>query len=279
MASPQTDKGYTRISNELLEAILKHSFTGNEQKVIFYVIRETYGWDRKKAPISFGMISRYTGISRRNAIRVCLSLEKRGVLFFEGNGVKHAHIMGLQKNYDLWDAPVDNLVKAQNTSDSQTTSTSDSQTTSKRQTSDSQTTRSSDSQTTPSKKERNTVKETERKSAFKNNGLLKTQLSELIKGKESCITNCDPRPVIDALVGAGFDVMRVWGILVESRDKKNPPGYLVSTLCGSQFAVSDSALKKAKGEAEKWNYLPSSEVVCASSASLVSSVANRLCVR
>jgi len=279
MASPQTDKGYTRIANELLEAILKQPLNGNELKAVIYVIRETYGWGRKNAPISFGMISRYTGICRRTAIRVCLALEKRGIIVFYGSGSRATHIMGVQKNYEMWTVPVDNLLEDEKTSDSRDTSTSDTQTTSKLPTSDTAVTRTSDSCDTPSKKERNTFKKTERKAAFENKDLLKTKLSQLIKGKEGCITNCDPRPVIDALVGAGFDVMRVWGILVESRDKKNPPGYLVSTLCGSQFAVSDQALRKAKREAEKWKYLPSSEVVCASSSSLISAVSNRLCVR
>jgi len=246
-----------------------------------YIARETYGWSRKKASISYGAISRHTGISRRNAIAVCQHLLKMGVLFSESKGDRRANVMGIQKNYSVWISnPVDNLVMlATLPSDAGDTMPSDADDTIKRQSSDAGDTRSSDAGDTTSKQKAIRLKQAENKEMlrpFKKTDQ-KAKLAALIKGHEGCITNCDPRPVIDALVGAGFDVMRVWGILVESRDKKNPPGYLVSTLCGSQFAVSDQALKKAKGEAEKWNYFSSTG--CAIGASLVSSVANRLCVR
>jgi hypothetical protein len=45
MASPQTENGYTRISNELLEELLKYKFPqhnmGNPLKICLFVIRKT----------------------------------------------------------------------------------------------------------------------------------------------------------------------------------------------------------------------------------------------
>lgn len=274
MANPQSEAGHTRISNELLEAILKHDFTGQELKTIFFIARETYGWSRTKAQISYGMISRATGMCRRNLIRICRSLNTRRVIFFQGSGNRYAHIIGLQKNYELWDkAPVDNLVTPRPLpSDAQTTRGGDAQTTSQTQASGLQTTSPSGLQTTPSKQKAIRLKQAENKQEIdrpEKIAALKAKLSALIKGHEHCITNCDPRPVIDALVAAGYDVMRVWGALVQARDKKNPPGYLVTTLCSGRYAVADSALLKAKAEAEKWQYF-------AGARSLVSQVANQL---
>lgn len=280
MANPQSEEGHTRISNELLEAVLRRSFTGQELKVIFYAARETYGWSRTKAQISYGMISRFTGISRRNAIRICKSLQRRGVLFFQGSGDRYAHIMGIQKNYDLWDRVVDNLVTprplaSSMASDTQTTRGGDTQTTSKHPTGDTQTTRSGDTQTTPSKQKTNRLKQAENKGRLRNNSGLKAKLAALIKGLEACITNCDPRPVVDALVGSGngFDVERVWGALVQSRTAANPAGYLVSLLAAPQFSVADSAREKAKEEIKRWKYLESAS---REGAALVSAVAQKL---
>lgn len=272
MASPQSEHGHTRISNELLEAILIFPFTGRELKVVMYIARETYGWSRKKASISYGAISRYTGITRRNAIGICQHLIKKGVLFSESKGTRRANVMGIQKNYTLW-KPVDNLVmQATLPSDTGDTMPSDVGDTSKRQSSDVGDTRSSDVGDTTSKQKAIRLKQAENKEKRdrpEKTSALKAKLSALIKGHEHCITNCDPRPVIDALVAAGYDVMRVWGALVQARDKKNPPGYLVTTLCSGRYAVADGALLKAKAEAEKWQYF-------AGARSLVSQVANKL---
>jgi len=59
IASPQLEKGHTRIANELLEEITIYPFTKAQLKVILVVIRKTYGWRKKKAQISYGLISRF----------------------------------------------------------------------------------------------------------------------------------------------------------------------------------------------------------------------------
>jgi len=62
MASPQKENGHTQIANELFEAILKSNFTLRELKIIFVVIRFTYGFNRKEAELSARFISNATGI-------------------------------------------------------------------------------------------------------------------------------------------------------------------------------------------------------------------------
>lgn len=258
MANPQSEAGHTRISNELLDAILKHDLTGQELKTVIYVARETYGWSRKKAQISYGMICRATGMCRRNAIRICASLQERGILYFQGSGSRYAHIMGIQKNYELWDSgkPVDKLVTPRPLpSDVQTTRGGDVQTTSNAPTSDAQTTRSSDAQTTPSKQKAIRLKQSENKQErLKNKAVEKAKISRLIAGNEACLSNCDPRPVIRILQKAGFDVLRVWGAVMQCKRSRitNPAGYLVKLMADPQYMPADCFLDMGKQEMLRW---------------------------
>jgi phage replication O-like protein O len=259
VANPQSEDGHTRIANTLLEAILKHAWTGHQElKVVFYVARETYGWSRTKAQISYGMITRATGIHRRNAIRICASLQARGILMMQGTGDRYAHIMGIQKNYELWDVqqPVDNLVACGPLpSGLQTTRWGGVQTTSKASPSGLQTTRSSGLQTTPSKQKAIRLKQSENKQdRLKNKTVEKAKISRLIAGNEACLSNCDPRPVIRILQKAGFDVLRVWGAVMQCKRSRitNPAGYLVKLMADPKYMPPDCLLDMGKQEMLRW---------------------------
>lgn len=47
MANPQIENGYTRIANELLEALLLANLSKRQLLVALAVIRQTYGFNRK----------------------------------------------------------------------------------------------------------------------------------------------------------------------------------------------------------------------------------------
>ena len=274
MANPQSEAGHTRISNELLEAILIFPLSGREMKVVMYIARETYGWSRKKASISYGAVSRYTGISRRNAIVICQQLLQKGVLFSERKGDRRANVMGIQKNYTLW-KPVDNLVmlatlpsdagdtipsdvgdtSKQQSSDAGDTIPSDVGDTSKQQSSDAGDTRSSDAGDTTSKQKAIRLKQSENKQErLKNKAVEKAKISRLIAGNEACLSNCDPRPVIRILQKAGFDVLRVWGAVMQCKRSRitNPAGYLVKLMADPQYMPADCFLDMGKQEMLRW---------------------------
>lgn len=48
MASPQTENGYTKIANELLEALIAFRLKGTELAVVLFVARRSYGWSARK---------------------------------------------------------------------------------------------------------------------------------------------------------------------------------------------------------------------------------------
>ena len=59
-----TDDGYTRIANELLEAVVSNDLTARQIKVVLAVIRKTYGFGKKTDWISGEQLSNLTGLSR-----------------------------------------------------------------------------------------------------------------------------------------------------------------------------------------------------------------------
>jgi phage replication O-like protein O len=68
--NPQTEDGFTRIANELFEAmILKMPYHIPNPILIFLaVMRETYGFSRKSSEISTKRFREITGIEHRNNI-------------------------------------------------------------------------------------------------------------------------------------------------------------------------------------------------------------------
>jgi phage replication O-like protein O len=99
-ASPQLENGHTRISNELLEAIIKCHFCATELNIIWFIARNTYGWQRKEAIISYGMIAKGIDADIRYVKRMVNRLIKNGVIFKEK--IDNQNLLGLNKNYKSW---------------------------------------------------------------------------------------------------------------------------------------------------------------------------------
>jgi len=107
-ASPQLEHGYTRVANELLEAIVKYPFNATELKIVLIIIRKTYGWKKKKAVISHGAIAAEAKTGIRYVKRTMKSLIQDKVILKEKQGF--LNVFGLNKDYKswrLWKSPVD----------------------------------------------------------------------------------------------------------------------------------------------------------------------------
>ena len=99
-ADPQLENGYTRIPNELLEVIIKCHFSGTEQDIIWLIARNTYGWNRKEAIISYGMMAKRIDGDIRYVKRMVNRLIKNGVIFKAK--IDNQNLFGLNKNYKSW---------------------------------------------------------------------------------------------------------------------------------------------------------------------------------
>jgi phage replication O-like protein O len=96
VASPELSNGFTPISNELLEAIIRASLSARELRIVLAVARLTYGWRRKATTISAYRLAAMTGIGRTKVAQALRTLKGRNILSNGSAG------LGLQKNYEAW---------------------------------------------------------------------------------------------------------------------------------------------------------------------------------
>lgn len=110
--SPDTENGFTRIAHELLEVMALYPFTRSEYKVLLIIIRETYGWRVKRKRLSYTIIAKATGMSRRHVKRTIDKLTKDNVIFRQTD--KTGSIFGLNKYYFKWRLWITLKIDAQN---------------------------------------------------------------------------------------------------------------------------------------------------------------------
>jgi phage replication O-like protein O len=98
MASPQTENGYTKIANELLEAILKAGLSAVEMRVVFWVARNSYGWSsRKTKKVGLREMSRQID-SKHPSVHLALQvLIDQGIVCRDETGR-----YSINKDYESW---------------------------------------------------------------------------------------------------------------------------------------------------------------------------------
>lgn len=103
MADVQLEHGYTKIANELLDAIQSFRFTQNQLKLLLALWRNTYGWNRKQCEFSLNQIIRQTGLQRKRVIETLQSLEESNVIIEVKAPIGSSpKIVEFNKNYTKW---------------------------------------------------------------------------------------------------------------------------------------------------------------------------------
>jgi phage replication O-like protein O len=95
MASPQLENGYTRMANELYEAIMTSDFSKRQRNVLDLVIRLSYGCGKRNAilrPSDYEIV----GVGRNHIKDTLKELKDANVLVINGD-VTH-----INKDYKLW---------------------------------------------------------------------------------------------------------------------------------------------------------------------------------
>jgi phage replication O-like protein O len=96
VASPQVENGYTRLANDLYEALGRAPFNRREYKLLHAVVRDTYGWNRKMTKTPKLELFRRVGLRPEHGYTTLKDLLDRQVLVENEGGV------GLQKDFDRW---------------------------------------------------------------------------------------------------------------------------------------------------------------------------------
>lgn len=80
MANPQKENGFTPIANEIIESLVKIDLLGAEWRVLLFIIRKTYGYQKKQDRISFTQFEKGTGISRQTINKTIKNLVAKGLI-------------------------------------------------------------------------------------------------------------------------------------------------------------------------------------------------------
>lgn len=90
------DNGYTRIANELLEAVMLANLTQHQLLVFFAIARKTYGYNKKSDWVGNEQLSKLTGMLPHKCSAAKSELVSRGILLAEKRHVS------INKNIHEW---------------------------------------------------------------------------------------------------------------------------------------------------------------------------------
>lgn len=87
MSGPQCEDGYTRIANELLDALCRIRIPGESMQVFLVIVRKTYGYGKKEDQIALSQFMEATGIKKKpNIVRALKQLsELKVIVIKKGN--------------------------------------------------------------------------------------------------------------------------------------------------------------------------------------------------
>lgn len=80
----QLEDGYTRIANELMDALMKAPLTSREARIMRAFERATFGWNRKAAWLAASVLADMTGMTAQNASKALNSLIRKKIIIRDG---------------------------------------------------------------------------------------------------------------------------------------------------------------------------------------------------
>ena len=98
---PSLNQGYCRVVNALAEGLASTALTSLEHRVVWAVIRLTFGWQKGKDRIAASQLAEVTGLTRQKCSSTLSGLIERGVIIREGGSTAPIKI---NTNTDQWEA-------------------------------------------------------------------------------------------------------------------------------------------------------------------------------
>ncbi len=101
MARPQLENGYTQIADEIIEALARFRLSGHESQCLWFVIRKTYGFQKKTDIIALSQLSQGTNLPRPKVCNALKKLKARGLIITQ-KGNSKGTIYKFNKDFDQW---------------------------------------------------------------------------------------------------------------------------------------------------------------------------------
>lgn len=113
MASPQLRDGYTRIANEILEAVYSSDLNGTQLKILLCIWRFTYGFQRKEHGFSEAFISKAIHRHKNQVGPELQKLIERKIIKVEAEATfTMARVLAFNKNIEQWEQKAGQSVKS-----------------------------------------------------------------------------------------------------------------------------------------------------------------------
>jgi phage replication O-like protein O len=106
--SPQLEDGYVKIANEIYDALARVRIPGETRQVFDYIIRKTYGWNKKDDRIPLSQFVDGTGLSKVAVCKAIVMLKKMNLIVTKkGNtitqyGNDDITSYSINKHYGTW---------------------------------------------------------------------------------------------------------------------------------------------------------------------------------
>lgn len=98
--SVQTENGYTKIANELLEALARFRIPGEQRQCLDIIFRKTYGFNKKEDRISNKQFRKATGLNKSNVCRAIRQLILKKIVVKSDNSYVPSYCFN--KKYQEW---------------------------------------------------------------------------------------------------------------------------------------------------------------------------------
>lgn len=103
MASPQTEDGYTKIANELLDALIAYRLPGEQRQCLDVIFRKTYGYQKKQDAISLSQFVNMTGLKKPAVCRAIAGLLSKKIITIIKKDNAPAHVYEIVKDFTTWE--------------------------------------------------------------------------------------------------------------------------------------------------------------------------------
>jgi phage replication O-like protein O len=94
---------YFKVKNDWFDALIKIRLPGTERQCLDFIIRKTYGWQKKEADISNKEFCEATGLLKQNVYNSLKSLKERNLIEVIKNDYKLKPSYSFNKYFKSWD--------------------------------------------------------------------------------------------------------------------------------------------------------------------------------
>jgi len=102
VANPQKENGHTSIANEIFEALIRYRIPGEERQCLDFIIRKTWGWQKKDDYIPLSQFVEATGMKRQSVTRALNSLASKGLIVRSKSAAESVWKYRFNKDFDGW---------------------------------------------------------------------------------------------------------------------------------------------------------------------------------